>query len=161
MEKIYQPLTAQCLIRGKKRTKLSHADAISIYKAKSTSVQANALGVTYGVCEKTIRDVWSGRTWAKETWHLEPARKTALKQIGRPKGSKDSKPRKRRVLPHPISKIDAGESYFRYSKKSKVANCQFQDPFASTCIHEHQKTSATSLCCEMTLDDQIYLWESK
>ena len=158
MEKIHQLLPPQCITRGKKRTKLSNADAVSIFKAKSTSVQANALGLTYGVSEKTIRDVWSGRTWAKETWHLDPARKTALKQVGRPKGSKDSKPRKRRVLPHPISKIDAGESSLLYSKESKFANYRFQDPFASTCKNE---TSANSLCCEMTIDDQIYLWESK
>ena len=49
----------------------------------------------YGVSPKAIRDIWSGRSWLEATfslWNAEqrPERRT----IGRPKGSKDSKPRK-------------------------------------------------------------------
>ena len=57
----------------------------------------------YGVSEKAIRDVWTARTWAKETWHLEPLRALALKQTGRPKGRRDSKPRLKNGSYHPAA----------------------------------------------------------
>jgi hypothetical protein len=51
---------------------------------------------TYGVSEKTIRDIWKGRTWQEETWHLDTTRPMPVQSRtqGRPKGSKDRAPRK-------------------------------------------------------------------
>ena len=80
----------------KPRAKLSASDAISIYKLKSKATSAMSVAKTFKVCEKTVRDVWKGRTWAKETWHLDTARPLKLKRAGRPRGSKDLKPRKQR-----------------------------------------------------------------
>ena len=54
----------------------------------------------YGVTEKTIRDIWTGRTWFRETLHLEPSREKIAerltRQLGRPKGSKDRIQRRKR-----------------------------------------------------------------
>ncbi len=61
---------------------------------------------TYGVSEKTVRDIWKGRTWSKETWHLDTARIVSIKRPGRPKGCKDTRPRKTRSVR--VSKIGHG-----------------------------------------------------
>ena len=81
------------------RTKLTGDDVIKIFELKQRSGQANKVASMYGVSEKAIRDIWTARTWAKETWHLEPSRALVIKQAGRPRGSKDSKPRKMKASP--------------------------------------------------------------
>ena len=53
---------------------------------------AIATAVKYGVSEKTIRDVWSGRTWCNITGM--PRNPNRRPHSGRPKGAKDKKPRK-------------------------------------------------------------------
>ena len=77
------------------RTKIAMADAIEIFKLKGPSSSATSVGKAYGVSEKAIRDIWKGRTWAKETWHLDMARPWHFKRMGRPTGSKDKNPRKK------------------------------------------------------------------
>lgn len=51
----------------------------------------------YGVTEKAIRDIWTGRTWFRDTLPLEPTRPETFERLkrrpGRPKGSKDRKQR--------------------------------------------------------------------
>ncbi len=60
----------------KTRAKLSVAQAIHIYNAKKASpmISAAKVATLYGVGEKTIRDIWTGRTWSRETRHLHTAR---------------------------------------------------------------------------------------
>ncbi len=61
---------------------------------------AKKVGKEFGVTPKAVRDIWTGRTWYRETLHLDPARPDAperlSKRVGRPKGSKDKKPRRPR-----------------------------------------------------------------
>jgi hypothetical protein len=85
-------------IAAKPRAVLTRADVIAIFQIKATLALASATKVAkfYGVSEKTIRDVWTRRTWAVETWHLDPSSALNMKQPGRPLGSRDSKPRKQR-----------------------------------------------------------------
>ena len=45
----------------------------------------------FGVSDKTIRDIWSGRTWCHETGM--PRKAHLRDHVGRPKGSKDATPR--------------------------------------------------------------------
>lgn len=63
--------------------------------------RAAALAKMYGISVKTVRDIWIGRTWYRATYHLDTSRAPTidrlLKKSGRPKGSKDSKPRVRKV----------------------------------------------------------------
>jgi hypothetical protein len=81
----------------KTRTILTKQQALDIFKvrlfndssAAGGRVGARRLAEQYLVNEKTIRDIWSGRTWYRETLHLDPRRKLdpkRLKAPGRPRG---------------------------------------------------------------------------
>jgi hypothetical protein len=81
---------------AKPRAVLTKSQAITIFELKHKSSSATKVARSYGVSEKTVRDIWTARTWASETLHLDPAREIKIKQTGRPLGSRDSKPRKLR-----------------------------------------------------------------
>jgi hypothetical protein len=67
---------------------------------------ANLLARQYAINEKTIRDIWEGRTWHQETLALDPSREGKPRQLrapGRPRGSggahgPGAKPSHHRVL---------------------------------------------------------------
>ena len=91
-------------------TVLSKAQVLEIFRFKASAspkgtrlnnaISSSTVAKWYGVCSKTIRDIWMGRTWYRATLPLEPGRVDSndrlRTQAGRPKGSKDSKPRTRR-----------------------------------------------------------------
>ena len=53
------------------------------------------LAKKYSVSSKTIRDIWSGRSWLETTFDLwDTADRPDRKLVGRPKGSKNSKPKR-------------------------------------------------------------------
>ena len=74
----------------------------SQFSAQNGNVRAKLIGQYFHVSSKTIRDIWTGRTWYRETHHLDPTRSDARERLdkrpGRPKGAKDSKPRVRKVI---------------------------------------------------------------
>ena len=80
------------------RAKLTEYDALNIYHCKGRIISAAAISKLYGVSEKAVRDIWTGRTWSKETWHLDESRPFSAKKMGRPFGCKDAQPRKSRSL---------------------------------------------------------------
>ena len=55
---------------GKHRRRLTESQVQRIYLAKKPGIQATKIAGSFGVNEKTVRDIWSGRTWAKETLHV-------------------------------------------------------------------------------------------
>ena len=89
------------------RAVLSKAQVLQIfaYKIESASVSRQTskstaqIAKSYGVTEKAIRDIWTGRTWFRETLHLEPSRPETLERLtrrpGRPKGSQDRQQRRK------------------------------------------------------------------
>jgi hypothetical protein len=81
---------------AKPRAVLTKSQAITIFQLKHRLSSATKVARSYSVSEKTVRDIWTARTWATETWHLDPARAIKIKHTGRPLGSRDSKPRKLR-----------------------------------------------------------------
>ena len=83
---------------SKTRAKLTESDALSIYHCKTSVTSASAISKLYGVSEKAVRNIWTGRTWSKETWHLDESRPFPTKKMGRPFGRKDAQPRKPRSL---------------------------------------------------------------
>ena len=108
---------------------------ISLLSRKETPSGAQ-VGRLYGVSEKTIRDIWTGRTWKDTTAHLDKNRPiTVPKGRGRPKGSTDGKPRKRQDKP--------GRSSFHLK---------------TTKIHGNQ-TPAEKICFCGSIDDQLFEWE--
>ena len=92
-----QPLNPEAVRhRCKPRALLTEDQVLEIFKLKWTSKSASHLGALHEVSEKTVRDIWMGRTWSLETHHLDTSRRIVIKNPGRPKGSKDSKPRKQK-----------------------------------------------------------------
>ena len=70
--------------RTKPRAILTREIARDIYRYKIENMEAVASAVgrhacmlagMYGVSEKTIRDIWTARTWSEETIVLDPARR--------------------------------------------------------------------------------------
>ena len=84
--------------KDKIRARLTESEVLAIFKAKNSPVSSTMVARAYGVSEKAIRDIWQGRTWAKETRHLEATKCFETTRIGRPAGSKDTKTRKTKNL---------------------------------------------------------------
>ena len=107
----------------KARAVLQKPEVIEIFLLRPLASELNEtpcselVGKRYGVSPKTIRDIWVGRTWYRTTHHLDPTRIDSTERLarhpGRPKGSKDSRPR--------VSKVRNGAPRVtsRASKKSK------------------------------------------
>jgi hypothetical protein len=82
---------------AKPRAVLTSEQAVAIFKLKPSGSNAklctrsNMVAKTYNIGEKTVRDIWCGRTWHEETQHLDPSR-PHRKQAppGRPLGRKDT-----------------------------------------------------------------------
>ena len=83
---------------SKPRARLTEAQVIQIFRFSLDSHRPSSanLATLFRVSEKAVRDIWTGRTWSRETWHLDKTRMLELKQTGRPKGCRDSRPRKKR-----------------------------------------------------------------
>jgi hypothetical protein len=83
----------------KPRARLTEDQVIRIFKLKLDSPRPSSakLAPLYGVSEKAVRDIWTGRTWSRETRHLDISRPLQLKPSGRPNGCRDKQPRKKRV----------------------------------------------------------------
>jgi hypothetical protein len=91
-----QPLADNFRAPVKTRTVLTTQDALAIFQIRSSISSATKVASIYGVSEKAIRDIWTGRTWAAQTWHLDKSRVLKIKPTGRPIGRRDTKPRKPR-----------------------------------------------------------------
>lgn len=75
------------------RPTMSTSDDINRNKFRKGSSE---LARAYGVSPKTIRDIWQSRTWSHATIHLGNGQASPLmKNVGRPKGSRDTQPRQR------------------------------------------------------------------
>jgi hypothetical protein len=71
----------------------------------------------YRVSEKTVRDIWTARTWREETKILDAYRgPQEARKTGRPLGRKDSKPRRAKT------KKSEAKVPTRYSKSSVVTS---------------------------------------
>ena len=85
----------------KTRAVLTKQQAIRIFEIKLASnsggIEQPSAQLTahhFGVSEKAIRDIWKGRTWIRETMHLDPERAVLaglLRLPGRPEKSKPNR----------------------------------------------------------------------
>jgi hypothetical protein len=126
---------------GGKRAILSRDQVINIFRLRKSSCIATGsnyegVGATivarfFGVSSKTVRDIWTGRTWYRATQHLDPSRADALERLqkhpGRPKGSKDRKPRTR--------KFQAGCTIVQAKSIGKAGNAPFSADSSSGTTH--------------------------
>ena len=67
-----------------KQSKLTESEAISIHMLKPTATcpsSATTVAGAFGVNEKTVRDIWTGRTWS----HATSPSSRGKKRPGRPR----------------------------------------------------------------------------
>ena len=165
------------LVSRKTRAKLTEADALDIFNCKTLLLSASSVSKKYCVSEKAVRDIWTGRTWSKETWHLDTSRSRPLKKMGRPLGRKDAKPRQPRIATRKLDSTElrittamASSHRDRHHENSVDeqlhewylrcgVDCDFQDPFASDLaahdrllqeLTQHEKEH----CCVESIDPQ-------
>jgi hypothetical protein len=88
-------------VAAKPRAVLNRDQAVDIFKLKPPASDARIgklcveVAQKFRVSEKTVRDIWRGRTWHQETKHLDPSRPPRNSaRPGRPMGRKDSAPRR-------------------------------------------------------------------
>ena len=84
---------------AKPRAVLTCEQAIAIFQLRpehKIAAHSKKVACAFQISDKTVRDIWRGRTWYRETLHLDPLRiPRNLRQPGRPLGRKDSISRKK------------------------------------------------------------------
>ena len=159
---------------AKPRAVLTKSDVITIFQSKATLSSATKIARLYGVNKKAIRDIWTARTWAAETWHLDTSRTPKVKPTGRPLGSRDSKPRKpkpsaaghfRSSMPSDHSESCTSDSATS-RRNTSIVNEDFKldFPMLRTCANvfswnqgEVYADQGSEHSC--SLDDQLFDWE--
>jgi hypothetical protein len=139
----------------KPRARLTESEAISIYALKDIS-SATSVGRLYGMSEKAIRDIWTARTWANETWHLDMARALVIKQTGRPTGTRDAKPRRKQFASFQVPATQKDEVQVKHRLSDRVEEPEYTG-IASICSVIHKRLSFD--CVSMSVDDQLFAWE--
>ena len=147
----------------KPRARLAVTDIIKIFEIRGCGVQATSVANMYGVSEKAIRDIWTARTWARETWHLEPSREVVLKQAGRPKGSTDSRPRRIKNIDYRVCKRQPVCNSFQSFKKQSRSSAELKDDAQSPRPCAVQPKCAGGYDLEApappSLDEQLGAWD--
>ena len=150
----------------KPRTRLTVSDVINIFRCKQSSIQATTVANMYGVSEKAIRDIWTARTWARETWHLEPSRTLVLKQVGRPRGSKDSRPRQKTstLFRKELTVIQAynppSAGQCRPSADTDLSVLDIRICFSQSPTIDQQDDNGDTVGSLQSLDEQLGGWDS-
>ena len=138
---------------AKPRAVLTKDQVVHIYSLYASSTAdrkptATSLGRAFGVSEKTIRDIWSARTWCEETSYLDLNRQPKMrKKIGRPLGCKDRAPRRPKVG---AKKADSKASLARSDKNDELEapleNSAYTVKQTNFCfeMNKRQEVSATS-----------------
>ena len=127
----------------KPQARLTEAQAVEVFKHKSRQRSATSVSKIFGVNEKTVRDIWSGRTWSHETWHLDTSRIMPLKKMGRPKGRVDTKPRKSKAIPIQIEVKNAQTTTLELLGISKISQRMLLSPLSAP------------------IDELLYQWEQQ
>ena len=124
----------------KPQARLSQTQVVAIFQYRASNQSSTKVANSYGVNEKTVRDIWTGRTWAKETWHLDPSRRVEVKTMGRPIGCRDTMPRKQ--------------------KGCKPLSERASTPAAAAVEHRVLKKTAYQVRIMIqSIDEQLYEWE--
>ena len=146
-------------LRSKPQARLTEAQAIEIYQSRHKQKSATFISKLYGVNEKTVRDIWSGRTWSKETWFLDTSRPALSKQVGRPRGRRDTKLRKSRTRlsqteVDPFLQIDA----VCHQAHNDIGHNAFDQQYPVQQIDSILRCEFLGLQI-ISIDDQLYQWD--
>ena len=140
----------------KPRAILTRSQAVEIFQLKATLKSSTRVSKMYGVCEKAIRDIWAGRTWKAETWHLDPSRPLEIKYTGRPVGRRDAKPRRNtqeKELSYSMVILKSADHELRVVKQPTDKDC-------SECkISGAKVTNVEWPNHQQSLDELLFYWE--
>jgi hypothetical protein len=160
----------------KPHARLTEEEVLEIFRIRAAAPSAVKIAACYGISEKAVRDIWTARTWSRETSHLDPTRNVEPKQIGRPKGRTDSKPRKRRVdakwtAPRVDSRSLGGALEIGKFQGDRVAEQELDNSFCKKINPSNIKVvlpasddSRPAFVCSSrgaSVDDQLYEWDEK
>jgi hypothetical protein len=112
------------------------AGPLTNHSFTSRSVEISGM---YGVSPKAVRDIWNRRTWSLVTSSMSTETNTLqheegfnsvlpMKKVGRPRGSKDSKPRQRRLLPSHLSRVDPRAECHSKGPTTRQSTMYFASP---------------------------------
>ena len=137
---------------AKPRAVLTKEQAIDIFRLsissfpKGSRPTATSVARAFGVSEKTIRDIWNGRTWCDETLPLDLSRQPKpRKKTGRPLGCKDSAPRRPREMSR-----RANESLCKSTNDIQLSNPLSQIPQLVSSADSDQQKNSTCVLTEST-----------
>jgi hypothetical protein len=116
--------------------------------------RAGALSKMYGMSTKSIRDIWSGRTWYRATCHLDqskpPVVERLCKKAGRPRGAKDSKPRVKKLPSDIIDSPFTADEPFDYQIITLVGHGPAIAQYARTNTKDADFQAASVACVQDT-----------
>ena len=155
----------------RRRAILTQLQAIEIFRFRyecSLSMMVSSASVVakrYGVNERTIRDIWKQRTWTHATSCLtEGADPMAERKMGRPVGSKDTRPRKQKLS------VETSISYNFSQSKQMMTICasrpRSENQESPTESHQAQQDSEIQQLEddreeEASIDDQLHAWADR
>ena len=84
------------------------------------------LASKYQVSSKAIRDIWKGRSWLDATFNLwEEEERPLRRSVGRPKGKRDSKPRKTKSIKN-FSGLADIDSNLEFNRAPSNESCRYE-----------------------------------
>jgi hypothetical protein len=141
------------VIPPKHRARLTDEAVLQIFACRHDKRSPTVLSNLYGVNEKTVRDIWSGRTWSKETQHLGPARAVSSKKIGWSSGQDKN-----------VESLGPTNDQARYGAITTTSKTRFwmaspngsmSRSMASKVQDEDQPVASRAI----SIDEQLYEWE--
>jgi hypothetical protein len=149
---------------SKPRARLTEDEVIQIFKLRLDSPRpaSTKLATLYHVSEKTVRDIWKGRTWSRETWHLDTSRTLQVKQTGRPKGCRDRQPRKKCVSGmrgYETEWVHVHEPFEADSEDLSVWY-RFDPSLSYNTFDLNSLSTRLDESMALSVDDQLHEWEA-
>jgi hypothetical protein len=106
---------------GRPRAVLTAPQVVAIFQYRAFLRSSSKVSRMYGVSEKTIRDIWMGRTWKAATRHLDPLRPLEVQHADRAHGVGTSHDNARES--HPTrAKVSAEEAGWPFTESSEAGS---------------------------------------
>ena len=107
----------------------------------------------YNISPKAIRDIWTGRSWLEATFDLWNAEdRPCRRSVGRPKGKKDSKPRKSKKT----TRSESNTQLTSYQNAGMTASFETTHPLLSGEKMESKKQPGNILATGQNIPDNIF-----
>ena len=140
--------------------RLTEDAVIEIFQCKGGPSNASKTARAFAVSEKTVRDIWTGRTWAKETQHLDASRTIKVTQMGRPKGRRDTRPRKSRRIHASDSAGGVTLSQQQGAAENRPGIFGLKSK-GGRMAESADRRCNSGLQQSSSLDSQLYVWEQQ